>query len=186
MQTKPTPTDALLDFVAQNGSDTYSRETPWKLLGTWLTAAQWCQAQHLYLDSVAHLLGAAGVRRYARDLHGTLALKASAPLVEADPGLLERVVKLAVFQEHGNADIQIHTFHHTSGAKAQGTRRELVAATGLSVQRVKDLIAGRRRYSKGWATTEGEAKRGRLPAGRKPKAAPTAAEFFEDAGARLF
>lgn len=179
-----TPTDALLDFVAHNGTDTYSRDTPWKLLGTWLTPAQWCQAQHLYLDSVAQLLGTAGVRRYARDVHAMLSLKGSAALVEADPALLERVVQLSVFQEHGSADVQIHTFHHTSGAKAQGTRRELVAATGLSVQRVKDLIAGRRRFSKGWATTEGEAKRGRLPAGRKPK--PAASEFFEGNDAALF
>jgi len=184
MQTQ-TPTDALLDFVA-NGSPSYTRDTPWKLLSGWFSAADWCRAQHLYLDTVAHMLGTSGARRYARDVHSMLVLKGSAALVEADPGLLARVVQLSVFQEHGNADIQQHTFHHISGAKAQGTRRELVAATGLSVQRVKDLIAGRRRFSKGWATTEGEAKRGRLPAGRKPKQAPTATEFFEDAGTPLF
>ncbi|MFC3088506.1 hypothetical protein [Tabrizicola soli] len=181
----PTPTDQLLDFVA-NGSPSYTRDTPWKLLSGWFSAADWCKGQHLYLDTVAAMLGAGGARRHARDVHSMLTLKGSAALVEADPGLLARVVQLSVFQEHGNADVQIHTFHHTSGAKAQGTRRELVAATGLSVQRVKDLIAGRRRYSKGWAATAAEAHRGRLPAGRKPKAAPTATEFFEDAGTPLF
>ncbi|MCZ8080304.1 MAG: hypothetical protein O9289_17465 [Rhodobacteraceae bacterium] len=181
-----TPTDRMLDFVASRGADAYSRDTPWKMLNTWMNAADWCRAQHLYLDSVASMMGASGVRRYACDVHRMLRLNVSAPLVATDPALLERVERLAVLDAHGNADIQIHTFHHTSGAKAQGSRRELVAATGLSVQRVKDLIAGRRRFSKGWATTEGEAKRGRLPAGRKPMAAPTANEFFQDAGTPLF
>lgn len=182
----PTPTDALLDFVAHNGSDTYDRATPCRLLGTWLNAENWAHAQHLYLDSVTALMGAGGVRRYARDIHRQLALKANAALAAADPSLVERVSRLAVLEEHGNADARIHTLHHSSGAKAQGTRKELIAATGLSVQRVKDLIARRRRYSKGWAATAAEARRGRLPAGRKPKPAPAATEFFEDAGTPLF
>jgi hypothetical protein len=186
MQTAPTPTDELLDFVGHNGADTYDRATPWKMLGAWLSAQDWCRAQHLYLDTVTAMMGAGGVRRHACDVHRTLRLNASAPLVEADPALLERVKRLAVLEEHGNADVQIHTFHHSSGAKAQGTRRELIAATGLSVQRVKDLIAGRRRFAKGWATAESEAKRGRLPAGRKPKPAPAASDFFEDIATPLF
>lgn len=186
MQTAPTPTDELLDFVGHNGADTYDRATPWKMLGAWMNAQDWCRAQHLYLDSVIALMGAGGVRRHARDVHRMLQLNANAALAAADPTLFERVRRLSVLGEHGNADVRIHTFFHTSGARAQGTRRELIGATGLSVQRVKDLIAGRRRYAKGWATTESEAKRGRARAGRKPKSPPNALEFFEETGAPLF
>jgi hypothetical protein len=186
VQQTTTPTDTLLDFVARNGADTYSRDTPWKLLGGWFGAAQWAQAQHFYLDSVAALVGAGGVRRHARDIQRQLALKANAALAAVDHTLVERVARLSNPEEHGNADVRIHTLYHTSGARAEGTRRELMAATGLSVQRVKDLIAGRRRFSKGWAKTEVEAKRGRLPAGRKPRAIPSAADFFDNSGAPLF
>lgn len=64
---------------------------------------------------------------------------------------------------------QTHTLYSSDGKKAHGTKRELVALTGLTSRRVNDLVSWRRDYASGWALTAERAAEGPRRGGRPRK-----------------
>lgn len=64
---------------------------------------------------------------------------------------------------------QKHTLYRHDGTKAHGTKRELVALTGLTSRRVNDLVSCRRDYASGWALTAERAAEGPKRGGRPRK-----------------
>lgn len=64
---------------------------------------------------------------------------------------------------------QEHTLFSRDGRTARGTKKELVALTGLTSRRVADLVGGSRSYANGWATTPARAFEGPRKPGRPRK-----------------
>lgn len=176
----------FVDYTTIHAADAATPEKPYELLGFYLSAPDWCRAQHLMLDHLADVATLGTIRRAAKGLAKTLSHRANGALTAADQTLLERSNALLVQAGHGNSDTREYTVFHTSGARAVGTRKELLAATGLSMPRLKDLLGERRRLVKGWTMTAAEARRGRLPSGPKRKAPEPQAMDFVSEGVDLF
>lgn len=185
-------TATYVDYVMQHATDKPSDDTPFELLGGYVSAQTWVRAKTLGLDELQkeHRVGIA--RAYAKDI--VRALRRSPALKECAGVLRERAEQLAGLAVHGNQDPTLRTLHHISGLSATGTRSELGRLTGLSYDRVRDLLTRRRPYALGWALTAERARKGPGAPGRPRKPAPPPElkakapepEFFAESGANLF
>ena len=186
MTTPTTSTmSALLDYLATHGKDEPDAGARFQLFGVYLDASAWLHAQGMTLDVFQAVLGPTGLKAYARDVLRTIHAGKGVLLLRGGRTLIERVERLAGVDVHGNADTRAYTVFHTSGAQATGDRRALLEATGLTHNRLKDLLSGRRRLVKDWALTLAEARRGRLPPGR-PKKGTVGLELVDAEGVALF
>lgn len=180
-----------LDFVARNAEATPTDDHPFELFGVFVSAHTWVEAQTLMLDDFTKTRSVGFVRVYAKDI--VRSLRKNPALIKCAGDLRMRAEQTAGLEIHGNADPRPRTLFHSSGASATGTRKELVALTGLSYERVRDLLTKRRRYALGWSASALEAKKGPGAPGRprKPPAPPTAPkapepEFFQETGTQFF
>lgn len=181
----------FIDCVAANSSDTPSDNQPFELIGRYVSDKTWVDAKTILFDEFERTESAGFVRAYARDIVRTL--RRSPALMQCAGVLRERAEQTAGLTVHGNSDPRPRTLHHRSGMTVTGTRRELMQLTGLTYERVRDLVSNRRRYALGWSASAEEARRGPGKAGRprKPPAPPPEAkapepEFFQESGIQFF
>lgn len=176
-------TEKYIDFVMQTASDKRTEDTPFKILGGYVSAENWVRAKMLVLDELEQERTVGFVRVYAKSI--VRALRRSPALIESAGVLRERAEHLAGLSVHGNSDPRPRTLHHASGATATGTRQDLARLTGLRYDRIRDLLTGRRRYASGWSVSADEARKGPGTPGRPRKPAPPPAmeapepEFFQ-------
>lgn len=159
-----------IDFVMQTASDKRTEETPFNLLGGYVSSANWVRAKTIVFDELEKERTTGFVRAYAKDV--VRALRRNPALNECAGDLRQRAEQLAGLSVHGNSDPRPRTLHHASGTSATGTRKELARLTGLSYDRVRDLLTGRRRYALGWSASAAEARKGPAASGRPRKTAP--------------
>ena len=184
MTTPTTTMSALLDYLATHGKEPPGLGPSLELFGVYLHVKEWAHAQGMTLDVFQSVLGPAGLKAYAREVLRKMQAYRG-PVGLSFGMLMQRVERLAGVDVHGNADTRVYTVFHISGAQATGDRRALLEATGLTHNRLKDLLSGRRRMVKDWALTEAEARRGRLPPGR-PKKGTRGLELVDAEGVALF
>lgn len=186
MSTKQAIKD-YLDILTRESDVIRSAERPFQIYdGFYVSGPSWVAAQTALLDHFQKSQTPGFVRVFCKDV--VKALRKQRDLLPYAEGLRARVEILAELEVHGNSDPRPRTLYHTSGIVATGTRRELAEMTGVSYARVRDILDKRRRFSKGWALTEAEARRGRLKPGRPKKQpkAPEPQEFFETGEASFF
>ena len=180
-----------IKFVALNTVERKSDAHPHAVFASPLTpedsdygyasAADWAQAHVLWLRALEHQRLTIGARKHAKSILRAMR-KDRALENEELAALCRRLVGT-----HGNASTKVHTLFCQDGRRASGTPMELRVETGLPHGRIHDLLSGRRRYIKGWAGTEAEAKRGFVGGGRRRKTEPAPEpEFFQESGASFF
>lgn len=181
----------VLDYIARNADSAPTADRQFEVFGVYVSAETWTAAQSMLLDDFTKTRSVGFVRVYAKDIIRTL--RRNPALIKCAGVLRERAEQTAGLEVHGNADPRPRTLFHSSGASATGTRRELMTLTGLSYDRVRDLITQRRRYALGWSAVAAEAKKGPGAPGRPRKApAPPPAteapepEFFGETGTQFF
>jgi hypothetical protein len=144
----------------------------------YLTREDWLEANWLAIRELEKLTAVGPVKQHAKELLGRLN---AGHFCEPEADRL-RALCLSHTERHGH-ERRPQTLFHKNGKTATGTYQELVIATGLDYNRVRDLLMGRDRYCLGWAASAEEAAKGRLKSGRKPK---IKAILFESEGTPLF
>lgn len=167
-------TTRYVDFILSISSPYKTPDKPFEIgRGAFVDANGWVAAKMMWLDAIE-----SDGSRHSHAKSEAISIRSRTRrdkrLLDAGKALLERCDAIA--KKHGGCVLGRHTIYNQNGASISGTLSELVAATGMRGERVRDLLTKRRRFVGGWSHDPAEAARGPNPPGRPKKPAKAAVE----------